>query len=592
MKNVPTKNIGDEYSTQDFNIGVNDELKSIVTDSGQGFNDADTKQILKSVINLASSRLTYVEDAGSSGAAYLLKTHETGVEAPALLSPGAQFSFIATNANSVINPTLAFSSGIPGVFNLKFKDGSHIPIDEIQPTFIIDVMFDGTDMLIKNLNDAISTQDVNQDNYYLVTGNSGNEYSLTASSGHNPLVLYDGMPISFIVNQINTGSVTLKIGSIVATPALVDSGGATMQPGDLNVGDLVSAIYHSPNFNVVKRATVVRLNSDNNLEGKSDTGGYNIIFNNAPALFPAPGPLVTILPKDDKRTIIVYMGVNVQLPVRSSVGDTFSIRLVLINSNPSPTNFVIQAGGADIIRRFSGTLNSIQVFVDSVSEGMFECIAVSGGAQWYLAGYESAQPSTNPDPYRYSGLGRACSIDEINAGTDTIRWVTPATLSAKTTFVELDKVYPIGTPFFSQNPLVITNPASIVPGWGTLTWALISGAGDHHNLVISSSYRPAGGLRANATDPFSGRVGGTTLTEAHLPAHKHVIPFGEGTSIYGPVAIWGLWTDGGVNTRWGLGAGSDSNNTWAFTSPVGSNAAHDHDLNFNTYAFYCYIRTA
>jgi len=52
MKNIPDKSPGDNYTADDFNTGINQELRNVVVDSGQVQTEADQKQIIRAIVNL------------------------------------------------------------------------------------------------------------------------------------------------------------------------------------------------------------------------------------------------------------------------------------------------------------------------------------------------------------------------------------------------------------------------------------------------------------------------------------------------------------------------------------------------------------
>jgi hypothetical protein len=73
MKDIANKIGGSLYTTGDYNEGVPGEARAFITDSDQGFNAGDPTQILKSIVTLNASRASYIENAGSTGSAYLVE---------------------------------------------------------------------------------------------------------------------------------------------------------------------------------------------------------------------------------------------------------------------------------------------------------------------------------------------------------------------------------------------------------------------------------------------------------------------------------------------------------------------------------------
>lgn len=73
-----------------------------------------------------------------------------------------------------------------------------------------------------------------------------------------------------------------------------------------------------------------------------------------------------------------------------------------------------------------------------------------------------------------------------------------------------------------------------------------------------------------------GQIGGkdyVTLLEAHLPEHKHIMPWGENVNQdWNPP--WGYATDYMTGRRGS--SGNDSDNAWAMSSPAGNNEAHEN----------------
>lgn len=92
----------------------------------------------------------------------------------------------------------------------------------------------------------------------------------------------------------------------------------------------------------------------------------------------------------------------------------------------------------------------------------------------------------------------------------------------------------------------------------------------------------------NSVDDYNeiGKTGGIDkhkLTEAEMPAHKHIVPWGENlNTAWQP--DWGYPNDRFNNSR-GYNAGTDNDNTWPFTSPAGENVPHENRPPFYTLAF-------
>ena len=103
-----------------------------------------------------------------------------------------------------------------------------------------------------------------------------------------------------------------------------------------------------------------------------------------------------------------------------------------------------------------------------------------------------------------------------------------------------------------------------------LGWSFVSE--DNDRALINTSTESNGGATGGnwIISGWSFSVDGHALSEAELPEHKHIVPWGEDQDTFSPP--WGL-----SSYSEKLGTGSvDTNNEYPYTSPVGSGNSHSH----------------
>ena len=126
-----------------------------------------------------------------------------------------------------------------------------VPIPDLDPASqanLSDLMVIRQGSTDKNLPLSTLLRDLVNGNFYTTSG--VNTLTLTPDTGvQAPTSYYNGMVVSFIATDNNTGAMTLNVDSLGATP-LRDKKGAAVSSGDIKAGDLVLAQYESstPSF--------------------------------------------------------------------------------------------------------------------------------------------------------------------------------------------------------------------------------------------------------------------------------------------------------------------------------------------------------
>jgi hypothetical protein len=109
------------------------------------------------------------------------------------------------------------------------------------------------------------------------------------------------------------------------------------------------------------------------------------------------------------------------------------------------------------------------------------------------------------------------------------------------------------------------------------TLRVVSGdAGSGGSIDFTTAFASDRGTTGTAV---SGTVGATTLTTTMIPSHKHIVPYGERSSTYSPP--WGFGD--ASNAKQG-GDGFDYDNSWPYTSPIGSGGSHYHSFSSPSHA--------
>lgn len=120
----------------------------------------------------------------------------------------------------------------------------------------------------------------------------------------------------------------------------------------------------------------------------------------------------------------------------------------------------------------------------------------------------------------------------------------------------------------------------MIVGWsGTLVnipagWFLCNGTNGTPNLlnrfiVGAGSTYALGAIGGAVNVSATVSIGAITLTEAQMPVHQHIVPWGENPNTYTPP--WGTYGAG----MWGSKS-TDWDNTWGMTSWAGGGGSHAH----------------
>lgn len=256
MRNVPSKIAGDTYTSQELNEGTLNEDKHIITDTLQNFDSTSVSQKMQAIILAAGNRLTYIEDTGSTGAAYKVKNLQSTSDQAKFIQDGFKFTLIFTNTNTVPNPTIEFH-GIIGTYNIVDNNNNPLKLNIFKLNSFVEFVYNGTNFVVASI--LTSQEDINKNNFYSSTYTSPN-YLLT-NNIVNPTSYYNGMVINFVSNSKSNAPVKLKIGSLTAISLINDNGEVSYN--DILLNSLVSAIYYSGNFYLLKIKNNIIVNSNN-----------------------------------------------------------------------------------------------------------------------------------------------------------------------------------------------------------------------------------------------------------------------------------------------------------------------------------------
>lgn len=124
MQNITTKSSGSIYTSSEFNSS-NDELKNLITSSGQTLNSSSVTQIGQSAAIYSMSSSFYT-DSGTTNT-YTL-TRSTSLYEPAAYLDGMEIRFFTNNANTGASTV---SVGSLGSINILRSDGSVLEAGDI-----------------------------------------------------------------------------------------------------------------------------------------------------------------------------------------------------------------------------------------------------------------------------------------------------------------------------------------------------------------------------------------------------------------------------------------------------------------------------
>jgi hypothetical protein len=472
---------------------------------------------------------------------------------------------------------------------IKRLNGSDLIIGEIQAGFIVDLYFDGTFFLVKNLNDASSLENIEQEQLYTNTFVAGNQYGLESITGDNPLSYYDGLVVKFRAIATNDNAVTLNVNSLGAI-SLVDSQFYILKPGDVGADDLIVAVYNLAEnvFQVVKKTENLRLTNSGLVEARAiNTPDYLSLANSTAyqAIFVSPYNVVS---DDDKKLIFVGNtgSFTLSLPDATSMRENFSAVFAITSVAENRTITLIAP--TSIIYSGLGTIpvnTPVSITVGQANTTYLTIYVEKGNNTWH---YDVVEKATETK----AGVTQLATQAEVDAGADTTKIVTPATLKNVPFIQNLEVVYPVGSLFINISTLMKTDPDQIVPGWGTFTWERIDAGEPNPNpnycLLVGSDVFTKPGTVSLGADPIIGYVENVALDVAHIPPHTHPQPVNFFNSTYytdyssipqiSPVPA-GVGSPQGGNARYLSGS-------------VGGGAPHSHQLGLSSYIAFAYVRTA
>jgi hypothetical protein len=362
--------------------------------------------------------------------------------------PAAQLPFSATEYlgtwNATTNtPIITAGVGVNGTFYICNVAGD-TSIDGISDWGVGDlIIFDGALNAWQRVPAGNSTEAIDLQSYYFIDTVNGNEYVINSASGANPSSLYVGLRVSFVSTQLNTGPVTVKIGSLPAAP-VIDSIRPLIQ-GDIIFNGLVSLVYDGTQFQVIKKNLNVLINDQGVINSRGIFNNILSFLNSNPYLNENIAPF-NITGANDKQLVYLDANVNVvNLPDLSSVAANFSITLLYnlfdpngttITFNPQPSDTVLAEEGS--VPQLPGAPKSIKLAFNGVRKIV---ITRNLGTIWFV---DCSQQTTET----LAGVTQLATQAEVDAGVNATKIVTPATNSTflsnnyvdKTTDQEVDGV--------------------------------------------------------------------------------------------------------------------------------------------------------
>ena len=383
MRNVPNKVVGDIYTSQELNEGGLDEDKHMITDTLQNFDNNSVSQKMQAIILAAGNRLTYIENIGSTGSAYKVKNLQSTSDQAKFIQDGFKFTLIFTNTNIVSNPTIEFD-GIIGTYNIVDNNNNPLQLNIFKLNSFVEFVYNGTNFVIASI--LTSPEDINKNNFYSSTYTSPNY--LLINNIVNPTSYYNGMVINFVSNSKSNASVKLKIGGLTAISLINDNGEVSYN--DILLNSLVSAIYYSGHFYLLKVKNNIIVNSNNTYSAFDNSNiGRRSAFNiNGLASYSSN---VTLSPLQSHQKIKINNIANhvqIVLPQWSACDDNCEYPIMIESSNHS-VSFIAFTG--EFIQYDGISQSSISLIVDN---GSFLIKKDTINNTWFISGYSQSNGAT------------------------------------------------------------------------------------------------------------------------------------------------------------------------------------------------------
>lgn len=582
MKQVPTKNIGDTLSSEEFDFGGNAERKNFVTDTGQSFDQANQKQMLQSANRIAFARTSLKETAGSTGAAYKLGIIQVGSEPLTSLLDGSTFRFKVVNANTTETPTIIINSlnPLPPAIPLRNQDGSDLYIGQLAVGDIVTVYYNEIESRCEILSDNSilnETRDVNLSNFHNVVSftPAGNVYLLQSPGGSQPI--YHGYIIRFKATDTITGATHISLSETTSLNIPLRKNNRELVAGDIKMGDVITAVASNDNtFQIISQTFQTWLNSSNQVVSKDLEGGERVIYYNASSTqHLAGGSPYQLTELDDKKTFLISSFTGTQTIVLPSKTAPFAPNFTCEFSvyEPFGGQIVFEAPPGETFLRDGGDNSSYTLrlnygdFAKLIGSNVrLKIFFISDFSGFILSGVDNAT-------YDVQGVGTIARQQLVDAGVDEQAWVTSKTFKQgliNAGYIGIKDNNPVGTiREFGNDFDPNSDPAF---SSGGMVWTEINAG-----YVCQTTNTPGqAGTYAGANSFQGGGTNGTSLTIAQIPAHTHPVEYvndtGKDTL---PVAI-------GTNSA----VHADIN-----TKPVGGSQAHSHVLDGKVFYVRKWMRT-
>jgi len=266
MKDVPTKNTGDELSANEYSLCTSQECQNQVKNTGQTLSEANLEQLTQSTVLVGNNAIGYEDTTGVVSNNYLLsvRTQFNNV-APTSLFNGFNIFFEVVNANTG-DVTLNVES--LGVTSLVDSQTQQLAADTLVPNTTNYAFYDGTNFVLGLINAtdaafkaALADQDISTQGDKLVGHTGETVFSAinarptsTTLSANGGAALIGTTSSDTVQDELDKTLITIAFGGTDNSTLLFGSGVSFIKGGpDLGIYEFTFTVAE-PDTNYIIQA--------------------------------------------------------------------------------------------------------------------------------------------------------------------------------------------------------------------------------------------------------------------------------------------------------------------------------------------------
>ena len=276
-KGDPTTNTPATIVEQDWLNTIQQELINILVAGGVTADKTKQDQVVKA-INYLSQKSAAIYAASTTAANTYTATL---APVPAAYSTGMVCIIQFTNHNTGI-ATINLN-GL-GAKTITKCDGSALALKDIADNMIAVLYYDGTNFQLINPNPAnyvTQTQFQNDAPTFAVCSSAANTFAINLNPA--PTAYTQGMRLSVLFNNANTGAATLNVNGLGAK-TIVTFNGAALIAANIRAGMIANLVYDGTNFQLLNPASSVRFNLVTVTSNQTYIPSTNIIYADVEAI--------------------------------------------------------------------------------------------------------------------------------------------------------------------------------------------------------------------------------------------------------------------------------------------------------------------